>query len=73
MAEHGMLTDHTDLGMTPVRMVTHPIINQAHGYLTSVISCEMLALNQQGSPKKYWLLSMVVRSILIWIIFTVDC
>ena len=40
--EHSRVMDHTDLPMTPVRMVTHPSTNQAHGCLTPVINHEML-------------------------------
>ena len=38
-----MITDHTDLAMALVRMVTHPSIIWAHGCLTSVVNHEMLA------------------------------
>ena len=37
-----MVTDYTDLAIAPVRMVTHPSMNWAHGCLTSVINQEML-------------------------------
>ena len=37
-----MITDHTDLAMVPVRMVTHSHTNQAHVYLTLVTSHKML-------------------------------
>ena len=42
-----MVTDHTDLAMAPVRMVTHPCTNWTHGCLTSVINHETIKPSYQ--------------------------